>query len=412
MDSSQEYWRYPWVVVLMLLLSVLIFFFFLEKHPRFVCNMCRPALVSKIEKASSHHQQLSKQQTESKSPSSVVFQGLVQRILPPKSPSSEGDKEMLRLSKKRQEREQRLREQSRLWKEEIIPQWGKYVGSRKVKELCWSGVPPYMRKTVWPLLIGNKMGISEELFEIHGGRAFEVRRNASGATLDDANSANKEQSVLLIPVDIGRTFPLLGFFQEEGPQHEELRHVLEAYVCLRPDIGYVQGMSFIAAIFLLNMDCYNSFQCLANVLNRKMFLEFFRMNMIQIKKYMLVLEELMAKHIPKVAAHLERIRLTPDMYIMDWFLTLFSKALPLDLAMRIWDCYFFEGTSFMFRAAIGILKHGAHILESADFEDCLTWLTHLGRQQLVEDELFDTIKSVSLSKKACEEVFAKYNLEM
>lgn len=116
---------------------------------------------------------------------------------------------------------------------------------------------------------------------------------------------------MLIPVDIGRTFPLLGFFQEEGPQHEELRHVLEAYVCLRPDIGYVQGklacayfsfllspppapgMSFIAAVLLLNMDCYMSFQCLANVLNRRIFLEFFRMNMIQIRKYMLVLEELM-----------------------------------------------------------------------------------------------------------------------
>lgn len=48
-----------------------------------------------------------------------------------------------------------------------------------------------------------------------------------------------------------------------------------------------------AAVFLLNMDCYHSFQCLANVLNRKIFLDFFRMNMIQIKKYMLVLEELM-----------------------------------------------------------------------------------------------------------------------
>jgi hypothetical protein len=34
--------------------------------------------------------------------------------------------------------------------------------------------------------------------------------------LEDANLSNKEQSVLLIPVDIGRTFPLLGFFQDEG----------------------------------------------------------------------------------------------------------------------------------------------------------------------------------------------------
>lgn len=118
--------------------------------------------------------------------------------------------------------------------------------------------------------------------------------DVGGSSADTSDSrSNKESSVLLIPVDIGRTFPLLGFFQDQGPQHEELRHVLEAYVCLRPDIGYVQGMSFIAAVLLLNMDCYMSFQCLANVLNRRIFLEFFRMNMIQIRKYMLVLEELM-----------------------------------------------------------------------------------------------------------------------
>ncbi len=96
------------------------------------------------------------------------------------------------------------------------------------------------------------------------------------------------------------------------------------------------GMSFMAAVLLLNMDCYTSFQCLANMLNRKIFLEFFRMNMIQIRKYMLVLEELMAKHLPRMAAHFEALRLTPDMYIVDWVLTLFSKALPLDLAMRVW----------------------------------------------------------------------------
>lgn len=38
-----------------------------------------------------------------------------------------------------------------------------------------------------------------------------------------------------------------------------------------------------------------------------------------------------------------------DMYIVDWVLTLFSKALPLDLAMRVWDFFFFEGTPFIFR---------------------------------------------------------------
>ena len=138
--------------------------------------------------------------------------------------------------KKKKEREEKIRENSKIWKDDIIDNYGKYQGGRKVKDLCWQGtwkesvicsdafclirvvgIPPNLRKSVWPLLIGNRLSISEELFEIHGGRAFEVRKHTSlEGMVDDMHLSNKEQSVLLIPVDIGRTFPLLGFFQEEG----------------------------------------------------------------------------------------------------------------------------------------------------------------------------------------------------
>jgi TBC1 domain family member 14 len=75
---------------------------------------------------------------------------------------------------------------------------------------------------------------------------------------------------------------MLAFFQEDGPCHKPLQHLLEAFVVLRPDLGYVQGMSFIAAVFLLNMDPYEAFVCFANVLNRRLFLSFFRMDLEQV----------------------------------------------------------------------------------------------------------------------------------
>jgi hypothetical protein len=382
-----------------------------------VCHACRPRLVAKIERITA-----AKAVASVASPAAASGAGAVSTQVMSRSPSNGMPQFMSRFlpspadskTKKREERDERMQELAKVWREEIVPSWGKFAGGRRVKQLTWQGIPPNMRKSVWPLLIGNKLSISPELFHIHGGRAFEVRKQSSqdGSVFEDARMANKEQTVMLIPVDIGRTFPLLGFFQEEGPQHEELRHVLEAYVCLRPDIGYVQGMSFVAAVLLLNLDCYMSFQCLANILNRKIFLEFFRMNMIQIKKYMLVLEDLISKYLPKIYAQFEAIKLTPDMYIVDWVLTLYSKALPLDLAMRVWDHFFFEGTTFIYRVALGILKYGAPVLETGDFETSMTWLTHLGRQGLVEDELFDAIKSISFSRKNCEEIFASYHLEL
>lgn len=53
-----------------------------------------------------------------------------------------------------------------------------------------------------------------------------------------------------------------------GPYYDVLHSLLGAYVCYQPEIGYVQGMSFIAAVLLLNMEEIDAFVCFANLLNK------------------------------------------------------------------------------------------------------------------------------------------------
>jgi TBC1 domain family member 14 len=88
-----------------------------------------------------------------------------------------------------------------------------------------------------------------ELFKIHVQQAERTKLNEGGGSI------GKENTVSLIPLDLPRTFPALAFFQPSGPWHDHLRQVLEAYACYRPDIGYVQGMSYIAASLLINVVC-------------------------------------------------------------------------------------------------------------------------------------------------------------
>ena len=47
-------------------------------------------------------------------------------------------------------------------------------------------------------------------------------------------------SMTLIQRDIPRTFPTLSFFHDDGPLAASLDHVLKAYACYEPEIGYVQ----------------------------------------------------------------------------------------------------------------------------------------------------------------------------
>ena len=63
-----------------------------------------------------------------------------------------------------------------------------------------------------------------------------------------------------------------------GPYYDILHSLLGAYACYRPDVGYVQGMSFLAAILILNMEEAEAFVCFANLLNRPCHMAFFRLD--------------------------------------------------------------------------------------------------------------------------------------
>lgn len=82
--------------------------------------------------------------------------------------------------------------------------------------------------------------------------------------------------------------------------------------------------------------------------------------------YYQTFETLLAANLPALATHLQDIGVTPDLYVLDWLLTVFSRPLPLDAAVRIWDVYLRDGEEFLLRAAIGefdcveICKHFWH----------------------------------------------------
>lgn len=61
----------------------------------------------------------------------------------------------------------------------------------------------------------------------------------------------RENTVKMIENDLHRTFPALKFFNGESLLKIQLRNVLEAYTFFRPDLGYVQGMSYLAGMLLL-----------------------------------------------------------------------------------------------------------------------------------------------------------------
>ena len=142
--------------------------------------------------------------------------------------AQEEEKRLQELSKQ----EEQVAAASKIWTTEILPQWEVARKLRKTRDLWWNGLPPSVRGHVWKLSIGNDLNVTPELFALCLERAKEKLINSDGVGL--------ESSVEGIELDLSRTFPHLGIFQQGGPYHHVLGDLLSAYVCFRPDIGYVQ----------------------------------------------------------------------------------------------------------------------------------------------------------------------------
>ncbi|KAJ0006433.1 hypothetical protein NQD34_013706 [Periophthalmus magnuspinnatus] len=288
------------------------------------------------------------------------------------------------------------------WNQEILPNWSSMCTSRRVRDLWWQGIPPSVRGKVWSLAVGNELNITHELFNICLSRAKE-KWSSSPAPVpengtDDAGSSDRESSLELIKLDISRTFPQLCIFQQGGPYHDVLHSILGAYTCYRPDVGYVQGMSFIAAVLILNLDTADAFIAFANLLNKPCQMAFFRVDHSLMLTYFAAFEVFFEENLPKLFAHFKKNNLTPDIYLIDWIFTLYSKSLPLDLACRVWDVFCRDGEEFLFRTALGLLRLYQDVLTSMDFIHMAQFLTRLP-DLIPSEQFFQHIASVHMSSR-------------
>lgn len=297
--------------------------------------------------------------------------------------------------------EERLAHATKIWLTDILPKWSSVLSSRKIQNLWWQGIPPCVRGKVWLLAIGNELNVTPELYEICVTRAHELLKTVSNTTSCDSgteiDNPDRQASVELIQLDISRTFPQLCIFQKGGPYYDILHSLLGAYACYRPDIGYVQGMSFLAAILILNMEETEAFVCFANLLNRPCHMAFFRLDQAMMQAYYSVFEQLMADNLPKIHCHFLKSHLSPDLYLLDWIYTVFAKAMPLDVACRVWDVFLRDGEEFLFRTALGVLHLYQELLLGFDFLVGAQFLTRLP-EDLNADNLFLSIQGIRMQR--------------
>lgn len=111
--------------------------------------------------------------------------------------------------------------------------------------------------------------------------------------------AQFKKNITVVEVDIKRTFTDLNHFKNGQILHQPLKNILAAFSMFRTDLGYVQGMSYVAATLLLHIgDEYTAFKAFTNLIHKYLLFTFYGFDMPKVNITFNVFMRLMKEKIP------------------------------------------------------------------------------------------------------------------
>ena len=258
-----------------------------------------------------------------------------------------------------------------------------------------SGVPNRFRGRFWFKFIENKMCVTQKDFQ-------------TNLDFYEQNYKNNNNKYIL-------PFAYLGIFKENNPLTIDLNTVLNAFSIYQREMPYTENISYLLGVLLINMDKYQAFQCLINLINnknRKIFYEKPKFsdncifenvetpsgdedNIIQIKLRRTIFKQLIFFNLPELCSHLELLNILPENYFDEWCSTMFSKNFNIDIVMRIWDLYIVCGEKVIFYAAVLLLKELEEDLYNCeDKEEGLEVLLKSQEKEINENNIMNNIFKV------------------
>ncbi|XP_041885594.1 TBC1 domain family member 4 isoform X3 [Corvus kubaryi] len=179
-----------------------------------------------------------------------------------------------------------------------------------------------------------------------------------------------------ILVDLGRTFPTHPYFSAHlGAGQLSLFNLLKAYSLLDKEVGYCQGISFVAGVLLLHMSEEQAFEMLKFLMYDLGFRKQYRPDMMSLQIQMYQLSRLLHDYHRDLYNHLEENEISPSLYAAPWFLTLFASQFPLGFVARVFDIIFLQGTEVIFKVALSLLSsQEISIMGCESFENIVDFL--------------------------------------
>ncbi|XP_052590940.1 TBC1 domain family member 1 isoform X2 [Peromyscus californicus insignis] len=235
----------------------------------------------------------------------------------------------------------------------------------KMHSAVGQGVPRHHRGEIWKFL-------AEQFLLKHPLPSKQQPKDVPYKEL--LKKLTSQQHAILI--DLGRTFPTHPYFSAQlGAGQLSLYNILKAYSLLDQEVGYCQGLSFVAGILLLHMSEEEAFKMLKFLMFDMGLRKQYRPDMIILQIQMYQLSRLLHDYHRDLYNHLEEQEIGPSLYAAPWFLTVFASQFPLGFVARVFDMIFLQGSEVIFKVALSLLgSHKPLILQHENLETIVDFI--------------------------------------
>uniref|UniRef100_A0AAY4AXZ5 TBC1 domain family member 8B n=1 Tax=Denticeps clupeoides TaxID=299321 RepID=A0AAY4AXZ5_9TELE len=217
--------------------------------------------------------------------------------------------------------------------------------TKKTRDLIVRGVPEMLRGELWMLFSGAVNDMAT-----HPGYYTELVEASLGAS----SLATDE-----IERDLHRSLPDHPAFQSDTGI-SALRRVLTAYAYRNPKIGYCQAMNILTSVLLLYAKEEEAFWLLVAVCER-MLPDYFNRRIIGALVDQAVFEDLIRVRLTQLTEHMTDLTFFSSVSL-SWFLTLFISVLPIESAVNVVDCFFYDGIKAILQLGLATLDYNMDAL--------------------------------------------------
>src|SRR3990167_622062 len=204
------------------------------------------------------------------------------------------------------------------------------------------------RRLLWKTKISNSLGLNSETYE-----CLKMRLKEDGLPRSITKVIND---------DLLRTLPQHKHHSAGATMLEAIRELLSLWHIYRPDIGYVQGMSYLMVMLYYYFEDFQCFALFANlIINRDILyhgytfdLHYVELCLTQITALQKVLDDKLAQKCPAVAAALSTLDISTEVFLVDWIFTCFTRACNLKVSRVIWDLWLTLGDYYLLRISYAL----------------------------------------------------------